>query len=178
MARISSCNKIFASFEINALYVGTPPSGKHVARTSQWHVARIIIRTTTIRIPLKICIRQFSYPDHLKERQKTFQLLLSKEEQTSLAKHRHPDNLHSASAPQYIRAISMCHPDIIIRIINQSKASLTRYHDSQLWPTSHHLQNEKTRGSDSKSLPTIILHDHFPRSLTAASPTMASDSRL
>ncbi|RVW75024.1 hypothetical protein CK203_053658 [Vitis vinifera] len=38
--------------------------------------------------------------------------------------------------------------------------------------TSHHLQNEKTRGSDSKSLPTIILHNHFPRSLTAASPTM------
>ena len=102
---------------------------------------------------------------------------MSKEEQTSLAKHRHPDKLHSASAPQYIRAISMCHPDIIIRIINQSKASLTRYHDSQLWPTSHHLQNEKTRGSDSKSLPMIILHNHFPRSLTAASPTMVSDSR-
>ena len=140
-------------------------------------MARIIIRITTIRIPLKICVRQLSYPDHLKERQKTFQLLISKEEQTSLAKHRHPDKLHSASAPQYIRAISMCHPDIIIRIINQSKASLTRYHYSQLWPTSHHLQNEKTRGSDSKSLPTIILHNHFPRSLTAASPTMISDSR-
>ena len=59
---------------------------------------------------------QLSYPDHLKERQTTFQLLLSKEEQTTLAKHRHPDKLHSASAPQYIRAISMCHPDIIIRI--------------------------------------------------------------
>ncbi|RVW53310.1 hypothetical protein CK203_088509 [Vitis vinifera] len=46
---------------------------------------------------------QFSHPDRLKERQMTFQLLLSKEEQTSLAKHKHPDNLHNASAPQYIR---------------------------------------------------------------------------
>ncbi|RVW22159.1 hypothetical protein CK203_097140 [Vitis vinifera] len=46
---------------------------------------------------------QFSYPDRLKERQMTFQLLLSKEEQTSLAKHRHPDNLHNTFAPQYIR---------------------------------------------------------------------------
>ena len=55
---------------------------------------------------------QFSYPDRLKERQKTFQLLLSKEEQTTLAEHRYLDNLHNASAPQYIRIISMSHPDI------------------------------------------------------------------
>ena len=32
---------------------------------------------------------QFSYPDRLKEEQKT------------LAEHRHPDNLHNVSAPQY-----------------------------------------------------------------------------
>ena len=120
---------------------------------------------------------RLSYPDRLKERQRTFQLLLTKEERTSLAKRIHPDNIHNASAPQCIRAISMCHPDIIVRIINQSKASLTRYHDSQLWSTSHHLQDEKTRGSDSKSLPTVILHKHSPRSLTAALPTMVSDSR-
>ena len=43
---------------------------------------------------------QSSYPDRLQERQATFQLLLSKEEQTTLAERRHPDNLHSASAPQ------------------------------------------------------------------------------
>ena len=51
--------------------VGTPPSGKHVAHISQWHVARvtnrtIIIRTTTIRIPLRICMMQFSYLDRRK----------------------------------------------------------------------------------------------------------------
>ena len=98
--------------------VGTPPSGKHVAHISQWHMARDISWTIIIRIPLRIRVMQFSYPDRLKERQMTFQLLLSKEEQTSLAEHRHPDNLHNASAPQYIRVISMCHPGIIVRIIN------------------------------------------------------------
>ena len=98
--------------------VGTPPSGKHVARISQRHVARVISRTIIIRIPLRIRMMQFSYPDRLKERQMTFQLLLSKEEQTTLAEHRHPDNLHNASAPQYIRIISMCRPDIIVRMIN------------------------------------------------------------
>nr|CAN82028.1 hypothetical protein VITISV_000613 [Vitis vinifera] len=78
----------------------------------------IIIRTIIIRIPLRIRMMQFSYPDRLKERQMTFQLLLSKEEQTTLAEHRYPDNLHNASVSQYIRIISMCHPGIIIRIIN------------------------------------------------------------
>ena len=103
--------------------VGTPPSGKHVTHISQWHVAcvtsrTIIIRTTTIRIPLRICMMQFSYPDRRKERQMTFQLLLSKEEQTTLAEHRYPDNLHNASASQYIRIINICRPGIIVRIIN------------------------------------------------------------
>ena len=84
----------------------------------QWHVSRVISRTIIIRILLRICMMQFSHPDRLKERQMTFQLLLTKEEQTTLAKHRHPDNLHNTSAPQYVRVISMCHPDIIVRIIN------------------------------------------------------------
>ena len=110
------CNEVKSRIKYKVVSVGTPPSEKHVARTSQWHVTRIIIRTTTIRIPLKICMRQFSYPDHFKEKQKTFQLLLSKEEQTTLAEHRYPNNLHNASAPQYIRIISMCHPDMVIRM--------------------------------------------------------------
>ncbi|RVX19063.1 hypothetical protein CK203_007029 [Vitis vinifera] len=38
-----------------------------------------------------------SYPDPLKKRQTTFQLLLSKEEQTTLAECRHPDSLHNTS---------------------------------------------------------------------------------
>nr|CAN82527.1 hypothetical protein VITISV_028059 [Vitis vinifera] len=42
---------------------------------------------------------QFSYPDSFKERQMTFQLLLSKEEQTTLAEHRYSDNLHNAYVP-------------------------------------------------------------------------------
>ena len=79
--------------------VGTPPSGKHVARISQWHVARVISRTIIIRIPLRIRMMQFSYPDSFKERQMTFQLLLSKEEQTTLAEHRYSDNLHNAYVP-------------------------------------------------------------------------------
>nr|CAN68522.1 hypothetical protein VITISV_025155 [Vitis vinifera] len=83
-------------------------------KMTPWNTNRTII----IRIPLRIRMMQFSYPDHLKERQMTFQLLLSKEEQTTLAEHRYPDNLHNASAPQCIRIISMCHPGIIIRIIN------------------------------------------------------------
>ncbi|RVX05496.1 Disease resistance protein RPS2 [Vitis vinifera] len=74
-------------------------------------------------------------------RQTTFQLLLSKEEQTTLAERRHPGESYTQS-----QQAAMAHI--------------------------HHLQNEKTRGSDSKSLPTIILHNRFPRSLTAASPTM------
>ena len=77
--------------------VGTLPLGKHVARSSWWRVAHIISRTIIIRIPLKICMVQLSYPDHLKERQTTFQLLLSKEEQTPLAERRHADSLHNTS---------------------------------------------------------------------------------
>ena len=82
--------------------VGTPPLGKHVARSSWWRVARaisrtIIIRTIIIRILLKICMVRLSYPEPLKERQTTFQLLLPKEEQTTLAERRHPDSLHNTS---------------------------------------------------------------------------------
>ena len=77
--------------------VGTPPLGKHVARNSWWRVARVISRTIIIRIPLRICMVQLSYPDSLKERQTTFQLLLSKEEQMTLAERRHPDSLHNTS---------------------------------------------------------------------------------
>ena len=77
--------------------VGTPPLGKHVAHSSWKRVARVISRTIIIRIPLRICMVQLSYPDRLKERQTTFQLLLSKEEQTTLAERRHPDSLHNTS---------------------------------------------------------------------------------
>ena len=70
--------------------VGTLPSGNHVSR--------VISRTIIIRIPLRIRMMQFPYPDRLKERQMTFQLLLSKEEQTTLAEHGNPDNLHNASS--------------------------------------------------------------------------------
>ena len=72
--------------------VGTPPLEKHVARSSWWRVAHIIIRTIIIRIPLKVCMVQLSYPDHLKESQ-----ALSKEEQTTQAERRHPDGLHNTS---------------------------------------------------------------------------------
>ena len=72
----SSCRQGKAENEMTC--VGTPPFGKHVARISQWHVARVISRTIIIRIPLRIRMIQFSYPDRLKERQMTFQLLLSK----------------------------------------------------------------------------------------------------
>ena len=81
-------------------------------------MARVISRTIIIRIPLRIRMIQFSYRDSLKERQMTVQLLLSKEEQTTLAEHRHPDNSHNASASQYVRIINICHPDIIVQIIN------------------------------------------------------------
>ena len=60
---------------------------------------------------------------------------------------------------------------MIVRVIDWSKASLTRYHNSLPWPTFRHLQSEGTRWSDNKSLPMIISHDHLHRSLTAASPT-------
>ena len=77
--------------------IGTPPLGKHVAHSSWWRVARAISRTIIIRILLKICRVRISYPEPLKERQTTFQLLLSKEEQTTLAERRHPDSLHNTS---------------------------------------------------------------------------------
>nr|CAN65364.1 hypothetical protein VITISV_036075 [Vitis vinifera] len=63
----------------------------------------------------------------------------------------------------HIRIASTTHPD------NQHEPS---GYKSSGWS----IKNEKTRGSDSKSLPTIILHNRFPRSLTAASPTIVSDS--
>ena len=57
--------------------VGTLPSEKHVARISQWHMARIISRIVITRISLKIYMMRFSYPNCLKKVQATFQLLLS-----------------------------------------------------------------------------------------------------
>nr|CAN74550.1 hypothetical protein VITISV_011100 [Vitis vinifera] len=63
-----------------------------------------------------------------------------------------------------IRMVSTTHPD------DQHEPS---GYKSSGWS----IKSEKTRGSDSKSLPTIILHNHCPRSLTAASPTMVSDGR-
>ena len=67
----------------------------------------------------------------------------------------HPDDRHTLSG--YV-----C-PDHWLR-----KASLARYHNSLPWPTSRHLQSERTRWSDNKSLPTITSHDHLLRSLSAA----------
>ena len=61
---------------------------------------------------------------------------------------------------------------MIVRVIDWSKASLTRYHNSLPWPTFRHLQSEGTRWSDNKSLPTIISHDHLPRSLSTACRVM------
>ena len=70
-------NYMLGKFFSKVPNVGTPPFGKHVARISQWHVVHvinrtIIIRTITIRIPLRIRMMQFSYPDHFKEKQMTF----------------------------------------------------------------------------------------------------------
>ena len=48
---------------------------------------------------------------------------------------------------------------MIVRVIDWSKASLTRYHNNLSWPTFRHLQSEGTRWSDNKSLPAIISHD-------------------
>ena len=84
-------------------------------------------------------------------------------------KHKHPDDFH-----KYIRMTNIGRPDMIVRVIDWRKASLTRYHNSLPWPTFRHLQSEGTRWSDNKSLPTIISHDHLPRSLTAASPITIS----
>ena len=86
-------NKIYWSLWITRVgIVGTPPLEKHVACSSWWRVAHIIIRTIIIRIPLKVCMVQLSYPDHLKESQ-----ALSKEEQTTQAERRHPDGLYNTS---------------------------------------------------------------------------------
>ena len=137
--------------------VGTPPSkprGTHLTVThgthchsGHLHPDRLIKHTW------------HAFPDYLKEDQATL------------------INISSGRLTQYIRMIDISHPDTMVRIIDWSKASLTRYHNSLSCPTSHHLQSERTGWGDNKSLLTIILHDHFPRSLTAASPTTVSDSR-
>ena len=71
----------------------------------------------------------------------------------------HPDDRHTLSG--YV-----C-PDHWLR-----KASLAGYHNSLPWPTSRHLQSERTRWSDNKSLPTITSHDRLPRSLSATCKVM------
>ena len=83
----------------------------------------------------------------------------------------------SGRISQYIRMTNIGDSDMIVRVIDWSKASLARYHNSLSWPTFRHLQSEGTRWSDNKSLPTIISYDHQPRSLTVASPTTISVSR-
>ena len=64
------------------------------------------------------------------------------------------------------------HPDTFAQIIDWSKKVLHVITNSLSWPTFRHLQSERTRWSDNKSLPTITSHDHLPRSLSAARRVM------
>ena len=110
--------------------------------------------------PIRIQVMRPSYPDCLKEVQTT---LINIDIWTDFTMY--PNDQHRS-------------PGYDVRVIDWSKASITRYHNSLSWPTSRHLQSQRTRWSDNKSLPTIISHDHLLRSLTAASPTAISDSRI
>ena len=116
--------------------------------TSLWHVARIIIRITLIRISPRVHVARLSYPVQGKAHD-THKYNI----RTTVTAH--PENRHTLS--RYV-----C-PDHWLR-----KASLARYHNSLSWPTSRHLQSERTRWRDNKSLPTITSHDHLLRSLSAA----------
>ena len=139
--------------------VGTPPFENtwHASYSDTWHA--LSSESPSSGSSYKVHVVRFSYPNYLKE------------DQTTLI------NITSGRLTQYIRMINICHLDIIVWIIDWSKARFTRYHNNQPWPTFRHLQGERTRWSDNKSLPTIISHDHFPRSLTAASPTTILVSR-
>ena len=133
-----------------------PSSWEHVPRTLWWHVARITIRIT----PIRIHMTRLSYPDCLKE------------VQTTLINIRHPDDFHLISGlPQgssndfhkYVRMTNISHPNIIIRVIDWSKQVLhvitTACHGPRSATCRVKRQDEVTTSHFSQPLHTITYHD-------------------
>ncbi|RVW82587.1 putative auxin efflux carrier component 1c [Vitis vinifera] len=99
---------------------------------------------------LRICMVQLSYPDRLKERQTTFHLLLSKEEQTTLAERRHPDSSHNTSDNQH-EPSGYKSSGWSIKVKRVLHAITTSSHDP-------HLVTCRVRRQDE------VIASHFPRS--------------
>ena len=99
--------------------VGTPPPD------NTWHT--FSSGSTSSGFSPRVHVTRLSYPDPLKERYKTLM------------------NRTSGRLPQHIRTTDIRYLDMFVRIIDWSKASLTRYHNSLPWPTFRHLQGKRTR---------------------------------
>ena len=122
-----------------------PSSWEHVPRISWWHVARVTIRITPHS--------DTQDAPHIRTASRKFK--------------RHLQTQTSGRIAQYIRMTNIGYPDMIVRIIDWSKAGLTRY---QQQPAMAHI-SPSAEWEDKMKWQQVTSHDHF-----TWSPTTISDS--